>query len=75
VPAGLHLFVRLPEECDERALVDAARRRGVRVEGAAVHYADPRSAPPALVLGYGAVSEQTVERGVAAFGEAYRAFV
>jgi GntR family transcriptional regulator/MocR family aminotransferase len=72
VAAGLHLYVRLPEGCDERGLVRAARRRGVLVEGAARHWAGPAAAPPALVLGYGAAGEAAIEQGVAVLGEAYR---
>jgi GntR family transcriptional regulator/MocR family aminotransferase len=73
VAAGLHLYVRLPPGCDERALVDAARERGVRIEGAAWHWADPAGAPPALVLGYAGADEATLERGIAAVGAAYAA--
>ena len=73
VAAGLHLYVRLPDECDERALVRAARQRGVLVEGTARHWADPAAAPPALVLGYGAAGEAAIEQGVAALGDAYAA--
>ena len=53
VAAGLHLYVHLPDDCDEPALVHAARRQGVRLEGAARHWADSAAAPPALVIGYG----------------------
>src|SRR4051794_1801500 len=73
VAAGLHLFVRLPDGCDERALVRAARQRGVLVEGTARHWSDPAAAPPALVLGYGAAGEAAIEQGVAALGDAYAA--
>jgi len=73
VAAGLHLYVRLPDECDERALVRAARQRGVLVEGTARHWSDPAAAPPALVLGYGAAGEAAIEQGVAALGDAYAA--
>ena len=64
VAAGLHLFVRLPHDCDEGALVEAAGRQGLHVEGAARHWADPRAAPPALVIGYGALHETTAARCV-----------
>jgi GntR family transcriptional regulator/MocR family aminotransferase len=43
----------------------------VLVEGAAWHWARPRDAPPALVLGYGALSEQAIERGIRALGAAW----
>ncbi|HEY3021269.1 MAG TPA: PLP-dependent aminotransferase family protein [Solirubrobacteraceae bacterium] len=65
IAAGLHLYAELPATCDERALVDAARRRGVLVEGAATHWADPAAAPPALVLGYGSQTEAATRRGLA----------
>jgi GntR family transcriptional regulator / MocR family aminotransferase len=73
VAAGLHLFVRLPADCDERALARAARREGVRIERASRHWARPEEAPPAFVLGYGAVDEHTIRHAVATVGRAYRA--
>ena len=72
VAAGLHLHVHLPPECDERGLVLAARRHGVRVEGAARHWADPAAAPPALVVGYGAAAEPAIEQGIIGLAAAYR---
>jgi DNA-binding transcriptional MocR family regulator len=44
-------------------VVDAAKRRGVRVEGVGVHRFSP--GPPALLLGYGAMTEQGIRRGIA----------
>jgi GntR family transcriptional regulator / MocR family aminotransferase len=73
VAAGLHLYVHLPADCDEEALVRTARRQGVQVEGAARHWADPAAAPPALVLGYGAAGEAAIEQGIAALATAYDA--
>jgi GntR family transcriptional regulator / MocR family aminotransferase len=72
VAAGLNLYIELPEGCSERAVVEAARERNVFAEGASWHWARPREAPPALVLGYGASSESKIEEGVAALGAAYR---
>jgi GntR family transcriptional regulator/MocR family aminotransferase len=71
VAAGLHVYVDLPDGCDERDLVRRAGAHGVLVEGAAWHWARPRDAPPALVLGYGALSEQAIERGIRALGAAW----
>jgi GntR family transcriptional regulator/MocR family aminotransferase len=70
VAAGLHVYVALPPGCDERAVVRGALERGVHVEGAAWHWARPRQAPPGLVLGYGALSERAIARGVEAIGAA-----
>jgi len=71
VAAGLHLCVRLPADTDERRLVELARDRGVYVEGAAWHWADPASAPPALVLGYGGLGEAAIHRGLAVLGSVH----
>jgi GntR family transcriptional regulator/MocR family aminotransferase len=72
VAAGLHLFVRLPPHVDERALRHAARREGIRLERAARHWVRPEEAPPAFVLGYGAMDEPGLERVIATLGRAYR---
>jgi GntR family transcriptional regulator / MocR family aminotransferase len=71
VAAGLHLFVGLPHDCDEAALVQAAARQGLHVEGAARHWADPRAAPPALVIGYGALHESAAANCVMTLAAAY----
>jgi len=71
VAAGLHLYVHLPDDCDERALVHAARRQGVRLEGAARHWSDSSAAPPALVIGYGMAAEPAIEQGIRALATAY----
>jgi GntR family transcriptional regulator/MocR family aminotransferase len=68
VAAGLHLYLRLPTSCDELELVEAARERGVLVEGASWHWWAPRAAPPALVIGYGAISESAIRNGLAILG-------
>ena len=70
IAAGLHLYAELVPTCDERALVDAARRDGVIIEGAAWHWADPAAAPPALVLGYGSHNDAATRRGLAIVGAA-----
>jgi GntR family transcriptional regulator/MocR family aminotransferase len=70
VAAGLHLYVELPAGLDEAAVAEAARDRGVEVAGAAWHWHDKSSAPPGLVLGYGAVGEAGIERGIAALRDA-----
>jgi DNA-binding transcriptional MocR family regulator len=37
----------------------------VRVEALSLHHFDRRSAPPGLLVGYGALSEQAIRRGIA----------
>jgi GntR family transcriptional regulator/MocR family aminotransferase len=62
--AGLHLHVTLPAGVDERALAQTAAERGVLVEEAAQHWADPAQAPPSLILGYGPLSEPAIRRAI-----------
>jgi GntR family transcriptional regulator / MocR family aminotransferase len=68
VAAGLHMYLRLPPSCDEVDLVEAARKRGVLVEGARWHWSAHSAAPPALVIGYGAIAEPAIRSGLATLG-------
>jgi GntR family transcriptional regulator / MocR family aminotransferase len=70
--AGLHLHVALPAGADERAVALIAEGRGVLIEEAARHWADPAQAPPSLVLGYGPLSEPAIRRGIGVLAEAVR---
>lgn len=71
--AGLHLWVDLPENVDAHAVVMAAYDRGVTVEDASWSWAYPQSAPPAIVVGYGSLTEPTIRRGVELIGQALEA--
>jgi GntR family transcriptional regulator/MocR family aminotransferase len=71
VAAGLHVYVQLPGWCDELALTETARAEGLLIEGAAWHWSDPRSAPPALVLGYGSIDESAIRTGLQLLGSIY----
>ncbi|MBP2453888.1 MocR-like pyridoxine biosynthesis transcription factor PdxR [Mycolicibacterium lutetiense] len=64
IDAGLHVYLRLPTGSDEDAIVAAAREQGLRLDGARWNWADPDSAPPALVIGYGALSETAIRDSV-----------
>lgn len=72
VAAGLHLYVELPKWCDELRFVDTAFKRGLLIEGASWHWSVPRLAPPALVLGYGAIDERAIRNGLEILGSIYR---
>jgi GntR family transcriptional regulator/MocR family aminotransferase len=72
VAAGLHMYVRLPATCDEMGLVERARKRDVLLEGASWHWSAPAAAPPALVIGYGAIAEQAIRSGLAILGSIYQ---
>jgi GntR family transcriptional regulator / MocR family aminotransferase len=71
--AGLHLHLSLPADVDMRALRRGARERGLLVEDAAWHWADPRDAPPAIVFGYGTLVDSVARRAVASLAAAVRA--
>jgi GntR family transcriptional regulator / MocR family aminotransferase len=63
--AGLHVLVRLPPGTDDAAVVAAAARRGVRIDGV-------RADVPALLLGYGRLAEDSVPEAVRALAAALR---
>ncbi len=71
VAAGLHAVAQLPAGMDERAVVIAAAQCGVRVSGMAEYRALDGSQchPPALVLGYAALSEAAIAAGVSTLAQ------
>jgi GntR family transcriptional regulator/MocR family aminotransferase len=71
VAAGLHVYLQLPDWCDESELVETARNRGLLVEGARWHWAVPSVAPPALVIGYGSIAESAIRKGLSILGSIY----
>jgi GntR family transcriptional regulator/MocR family aminotransferase len=68
---GLHSMVLLPEQTDELALLAAATRRGVGVEGLSLHSYTGRC-PPGVVLGHAYLAEPAIQRGVQLLAEALR---
>jgi GntR family transcriptional regulator/MocR family aminotransferase len=62
--AGVHLTVRLPDDCPVAELVRRAADMRVRVEPLAPCYADEAAAPPGLMLGYANVTETQIVEGV-----------
>jgi GntR family transcriptional regulator/MocR family aminotransferase len=62
VAAGLHLVAHLPAGHDEAAVLEAARARGLDLQGLTQHRLVP--GPPALLLGYGRIVEPAIEPGV-----------
>jgi GntR family transcriptional regulator/MocR family aminotransferase len=72
VAAGLHLYVQLPTWCDESGLIETALGQGLLIEGASWHWSNPQSAPPALVLGYGALNETAIHEALVVLGSIYQ---
>jgi GntR family transcriptional regulator / MocR family aminotransferase len=64
VAAGLHVLIELAAGVDERAVVDAAARRSIRVYGGGAYRAKPLAGPPAILVGYGGLSESTIPEAV-----------
>jgi GntR family transcriptional regulator/MocR family aminotransferase len=62
--AGLHLIAWLPEGTDETAVRDAAANRGVAVQTLHQDCAVTAPLPPALLLGYGLITELAIPRAV-----------
>jgi GntR family transcriptional regulator/MocR family aminotransferase len=60
---GLYLTAVLPEPVDEPALLAAAARHGVGIEGLSLH-SYTGDCPPGAVLGHGYLAEPAIERGV-----------
>src|SRR5438046_4081919 len=63
VSAGLHLVTWLPPDLDEAAVVAAAARAGVGMDGV-TPYRVSHPGPGGLIFGYAAASEQAIAEGV-----------
>jgi GntR family transcriptional regulator/MocR family aminotransferase len=62
--AGLHLIAWLPDGSDEVAIAEAATARGVAIHALHQSCAVTAPIPPALLLGYGLISEPSIPRAV-----------
>ena len=58
--AGLHLVLRLPAHCDDKALAAEAAQIGIGVRPLSLYYHDTAFAPRGLLLGYGCVPEAQI---------------
>jgi GntR family transcriptional regulator/MocR family aminotransferase len=67
--AGLFELAELPENVDEGALVSAAAKRGVGLEGLSLHRFKP-SDSPGLVLGFAGMPEPAIEQSIRLVAEA-----
>ncbi|MEU6374628.1 PLP-dependent aminotransferase family protein [Streptomyces sp. NPDC046909] len=67
--AGFHAVARLPEGVGERAVVEAARGRGVGLYGMSECRATGAPDPGQLVLGFGNVTERAIAEGVGAVAD------
>jgi len=63
VAAGIHVLLRLPAGCEDRAVAAEAERAGVGVTPLS-RYGVSRPAGPGLVLGYGRVTDTAIDEAV-----------
>lgn len=68
--AGFHAVARLPSDVEETEVVDGARARSIGLHGMSSYRLSRRTTwPPALVVGFGNLAEQAIERGIASVGD------
>ncbi|HEV8648710.1 MAG TPA: PLP-dependent aminotransferase family protein [Actinomycetes bacterium] len=73
VAAGMHVLLRLPPGVDDRAVACEAERDGVRIIPLSTYRLQPTASDRGgLVIGYGRVHEDEVERAVIALARALR---
>jgi GntR family transcriptional regulator/MocR family aminotransferase len=70
IAAGLHAVVLLPGALSEAAVIREAEALGVRVYGLQSYTMSANQRPPALVLGYGILSETSIRSGISLLSEA-----
>jgi GntR family transcriptional regulator/MocR family aminotransferase len=70
VAAGLHILLRLPSDCDGRAVATTAAFANVNVEPLANYQVDPSSRDAALVVGYGRLLQASIPDAVRALAAA-----
>jgi GntR family transcriptional regulator / MocR family aminotransferase len=70
--AGFHAVLRLPDGADERAVAEAARERSVGLYPMADYRIGTGSGPPELVLGFGTLTKQAIERGIGRIADLLR---
>jgi len=67
VAAGLHVLIELAVGVDERAVVEAAARRSIRIYGGGAYRAKALAGPPTIVVGFGGLPESIIPEAVKEF--------
>jgi GntR family transcriptional regulator/MocR family aminotransferase len=70
IAAGLHAVAELPDDLEENAVVDAARARGIALEGICAYRIVTTPPPAMLALGYANLAEAATPRAIATLAEA-----
>ncbi|BCB78068.1 PLP-dependent aminotransferase family protein [Phytohabitans flavus] len=72
IAAGLHATVELPDDYDEQAILDQARRRGINLVTMHDFWIPPSSGAPTLLLGYAQVPIPAIPTAIRALADAIR---
>ncbi|MDR8412469.1 PLP-dependent aminotransferase family protein [Nonomuraea sp. 3-1Str] len=70
--AGFHAATALPVGTDEAAVIAAAGRRSIHLHGMRRYRFDRGSEPPAVVFGFGDLSEHAIRSGIARVADLLR---
>ncbi len=70
--AGFHAVAHLPESVDEARIIAAARERSVGLYGMSYYRSTHATKPTQLVLGFGNLSERSIQAGIAAVADLLR---
>jgi GntR family transcriptional regulator / MocR family aminotransferase len=70
--AGFQAVARLPEHLDEQTIVAAARARSIGLYGMSEFRSNGATRPPELVLGFGNLSDESIEQGISAISDLLR---
>src|SRR5262245_42380707 len=71
--AGLHAVARLPDGIDAAAVIAAARARSVGLHDLADYRIESQPRRGELVIGFGNVTEEAIERGIGAIAHLLQA--
>jgi GntR family transcriptional regulator/MocR family aminotransferase len=71
--AGFHAVAHLPDQVSEQAAIAGARARSVGLYGMSAYRSTGAATPAQLVLGFGDLSERSIQAGIAAVGDLLRA--
>jgi GntR family transcriptional regulator/MocR family aminotransferase len=75
IAAGLHATVELPDDYDERTILDGARHHRIDLTTMRDFWVEPGSGPPTLLLGYARIPEPAIPSAVRELSQAVNAAV
>jgi GntR family transcriptional regulator / MocR family aminotransferase len=67
--AGFHAVAQLRDGADEASIVAEARTRSIGLYGMSMYRPSGLTGPPAVVLGFGNLTEPAIERGIATIAD------